>query len=262
LERERVRELLERVARGEWSVDRAVDELRLAPLERLGCATIDLHRAVRCGFPEVIYGPGKTVEEIVEIARRLREAGQSVLVTRVDAEVHAALVQVVPEARYHARPRAVSVREAPSGPGRPGVTVVTAGTADLPVAEEAILTAEMMGNDVRRIVDVGIAGVHRLLEHRDALLESRVIVVVAGMEGALPSLVAGITDCPVIGVPTSTGYGAGARGIAALLAMLNSCAAGLTVVNIDNGFGAGVAAGLINRVAVDRPSQNSRKNLT
>ena len=247
VERERIRELLGRVSRGESSIQDALDELRLAPLERLGFATVDLQRAVRCGFPEVIYGPGKTTEEIVEIARRLHEAGQTVLVTRVDAEVHRALARLVPEAEYHARARAVTVRRPGADEGRPGVTVVTAGTADRAVAEEAIVTADLMGNAVHAIFDVGIAGLHRVLEHREALLGSRVIVVVAGMEGALPSLVAGLTDCPVIGVPTSTGYGAGAKGEAALLAMLNSCAAGLTVVNIDNGFGGGFAAGLINR---------------
>ena len=247
MDRDKIRKLLESVSRGESSVEAALGELRLAPLERLGFATVDLHRAVRRGFPEVIYGPGKTTEEIVEIARSLYEAGQTVLVTRVGPEVHEAVAQLASGAEYHPRARAVTIRSATADPARPGVSVVTAGTSDRGVAEEAIVTAEIMGNEVRRIFDVGIAGVHRLLEHRDAMLNSRVIVAVAGMEGALPSIVAGITDCPVIGVPTSIGYGAGARGEAALLAMLNSCSAGLTVVNIDNGFGAGYAAALINR---------------
>jgi NCAIR mutase (PurE)-related protein len=251
VDREKIRKVLESVSSGEASVEAALDELRLAPLERLEFATVDLHRALRRGFPEVIYGPGKTTEEIVEIARCLYEAGQTVLVTRVDPEVHEAMIQLAPEAEYHPRARAVTIRSTTPSPARPGVSVVTAGTSDRGVADEAIVTAEIMGNEVRRIFDVGIAGVHRLLEHRDAILNSRVIVAVAGMEGALPSIVAGITDCPVIGVPTSVGYGAGAKGEAALLAMLNSCSAGLTVVNIDNGFGAGYAAALINRERPD-----------
>jgi NCAIR mutase (PurE)-related protein len=247
VDREKIRKLLERVSRGESSVASALDELRLEPVERLEFASVDLHRAVRRGFPEVIYGPGKTTDEIVEIARRLHGAGQAVLVTRVGPEVHEGLLQIAAEAEYHPRARAATIRSTTADPARPGITVITAGSSDRNVAEEAIVTAELMGNEVRRVFDVGIAGIHRLLEHREALLSSRVIVAVAGMEGALPSIVAGLTDCPVIGVPTSTGYGAGARGEAALLAMLNSCSAGLTVVNIDNGFGAGYAAGLVNR---------------
>jgi NCAIR mutase (PurE)-related protein len=252
MDRERVKQLLTRVQAAEVSIDEALDELRLAHVDQLGFATVDLHRAMRRGFPEVIFGPGKTTEETVEIARRLHGAGQTVLVTRVGPEVHAALRKLAPEAVYHPRARAVSIRSGEAGKARPGVTVMTAGTSDRGVADEAIVTAELMGNEVRKIFDVGVAGVHRLLEHREALVQSKVIVVVAGMDGALPTLVAGLTGCPVIGVPTSTGYGAGAKGQAALLAMLNSCAAGLTVVNIDNGFGAGYAAGLINRAREDR----------
>jgi NCAIR mutase (PurE)-related protein len=247
MDRERVKQLLKRVKADEVSVEEALDELRLSHVDQLGFATVDLHRAMRRGFPEVIFGPGKTTEEIVEIAKRLRAAGQTVLVTRVGPEVHAALAKLAPEAVHHPRARAVSIRAGEAGKARPGVTVMTAGTSDRGVADEAIVTAELMGNEVRKIFDVGVAGVHRLLEHREALVQSNVIVVVAGMDGALPSLVGGLTGCPVIGVPTSTGYGAGAKGEAALLAMLNSCASGLTVVNIDNGFGAGYAAGLINK---------------
>jgi NCAIR mutase (PurE)-related protein len=247
MDREEIRRLLERVRDGNLDVEGALDEMRLAPVARLAFATVDLHRAVRCGFPEVVFGPGKSADEIVDIAKHLREAGQAVLVTRVGPEVHAAVERAIPGAVYHERARAVTVPREGTGPRRPGVTVITAGTTDRDVAEEAVVAAEMMGNQARTIFDVGLAGVHRLLEHKDALLRSNVIVVVAGMEGALPSLVAGLTDCPVIGVPTSTGYGAGAKGEAALLAMLNSCAPGLTVVNIDNGFGAGCAAGRINR---------------
>ena len=249
MERERIRDLLERVSRGKATIDEALNELRLAPLDGLGFANVDLHRALRCGFPEVIYGPGKTTEEIVEIAGRLRDAEQPVLITRVGPEVHEALASKAPAAVYHPRARLVTLRMGAPDDPRPGVTVVSAGTSDRAVAEEAIVTAEFMGNEVQTIFDVGIAGLHRLLEYREALFGSRVIVAVAGMEGALPSLVAGLTTCPVIGVPTSIGYGAGAKGEAALLAMLNSCASGLTVVNIDNGFGAGYAAAMINRLA-------------
>jgi NCAIR mutase (PurE)-related protein len=247
VERDEIRQILRSVSEGGLEVEAALDRLRLLPLEKLGFATVDLHRAVRRGFPEVIFGPGKNVEEIVGIARRMAEARQTVLVTRVGPEVHAALLGVDSRAVYHERARAVTVACGPSRAPKPGITLFTAGTSDRGVAEEAIVTAEAMGNEVRRAFDVGVAGVHRLLEHHETLLESNVVVVVAGMEGALPSVVAGMTDCPVIGVPTSTGYGVGAKGEAALLAMLNSCAAGLTVVNIDNGFGAGYAAALINR---------------
>jgi NCAIR mutase (PurE)-related protein len=262
VDRERIKQLLERLRSGELSVDEALDELRLVPFERLGFANVDLHRAVRRGFPEVIFGPGKRPEEILEIAKRLRAAGQAVLVTRVGPEVHTVLAGSDPDAVYHPLARAVTIRADKTGEGRPGVTVLTAGTSDRGVAEEAIVTAEIMGNEVQRAFDVGIAGVHRLLEHRELLLQSRVIVAVAGMEGALPSLVAGLTDCPVIGVPTSTGYGAGSKGEAALLAMLNSCAAGLTVVNIDNGFGAGYAAAMINRPRKIDPKKEPRKSGT
>jgi hypothetical protein len=247
VERDEIRRILRSVREGGLAIEEALDRLRLLPLERLGFATLDLQRAVRRGFPEVIFGPGKDVDEIVGIAGRMVEARQTVLVTRVGPEVHEALQELDSRAVYHPKARAVTLPCGPSRTPKPGISVFTAGTSDRGVAEEAIVTAEAMGNEVRRAFDVGIAGLHRLLEHREALLESNVVVVVAGMEGALPSLVAGLTDCPVIGVPTSTGYGLGAKGEAALMAMLNSCAAGLTVVNIDNGFGAGYAAALINR---------------
>lgn len=245
--REQIETLLEQVRQGELSVEKAGDQLRLSPLAELGFAMVDLQRALRRGFPEVVYGPGKTTAEISEIAQRLYNAGQPLLITRVGPVVHAAVQKFAKDAAYHSIARAVTARSGKSTKGRPGVTVMTAGTSDRSVAEEAIVTAEMMGCQVRKVFDVGIAGVHRLLGQREALLESRVIIVVAGMEGALPSLVAGLTDCPVIGVPTSAGYGVGGQGIAALLAMLSSCAGGLTVVNVDNGFGAGYAAALINR---------------
>lgn len=247
MDRERLRALLGRVRAGTLDVDGALEALRVEPLERLGFATLDLHRAVRRGFPEVVYGPGKSAEQIATIVERLAAASQTVLVTRVDEEVFDAVRATVTDATYHPVPRAITVRRGRSRRGRPGVVVVTAGTSDLPVAEEAALTAELMGQQVERLVDVGVAGLHRLAAHAESLLRARVLVVVAGMEGALPSVVAGLTDRPVIGVPTSSGYGAGSGGQAALLAMLNSCAGGLTVVNIDNGFGAGFAAALINR---------------
>jgi hypothetical protein len=248
MEREALRRLLRQVRAGSISPDQAVDALRRGPVDDLAFASLDLHRAVRRGFPEVVYGAGKTVAQIVAIVDRLQAAKQTVIVTRVGPEVHAAVARRYPRAHWHPEARIISVRSAGSRPAqRPGIAVVCAGTSDIPVAEEAAVTAELMGNRVERVHDVGVAGLHRIMAHRETLLAARVLVVVAGMEGALPSVVAGLTDCPVIGVPTSVGYGAGAGGQAALLAMLNSCAGGLTVVNIDNGFGAGLAAALINR---------------
>jgi NCAIR mutase (PurE)-related protein len=250
VERSELRKLLKQVRSGKLGVESALDELRTDPVKQLGFATIDLHRAVRRGFPEVVYGPGKTPDQIVDIIAALRAAGQRVLVTRVDPQVYEQLQdRLDKEARYHPTARALVVGRSARGKGRTGVVVITGGTADQPVAEEAALTAELMGNRVQRIFDVGVAGIHRLLAHHETLVAARVIVAVAGMDGVLPTAVAGITDCPVIGVPTSVGYGLGARGEAALMTMLNSCAAGLTVVNIDNGFGAGYAAGVINRRA-------------
>ena len=247
LDRDRLRKLLRQVRQGKLGIEEALQQLRHDPVVDLGFARLDLHRAVRRGFPEVIFGPGKTTEQILTLARHLRDAGQTVMVTRVGPEVHEALVGTFPRAEYHAAARIVVVRNAGRRAARPGVVVVGAGTSDIPVCEEAAVTAETMGNRVTRVHDVGISGLHRLAEHLKTLQKARVIVVVAGMEGALPSVVAGLTDCPVIAVPTSVGCGAGGGGQAALLAMLNSCAAGLTVVNIDNGFGAGYAASLINR---------------
>jgi NCAIR mutase (PurE)-related protein len=247
MDRDRMKKLLNAVRAKKIGVAEAMDQLRGMPLDDLGFAKVDLHRAVRRGFPEVVYGEGKTLEQIVAIVGRLMRAKQTVLVTRVDSDVYEAVAEIAPKAEFHQHARAVVVRAGRRKAGRSGVVVIAAGTADLPAAEEAALTAELMGNRVERIHDVGVAGIHRLTPHRETLLKARVIIVVAGMEGALPSVIAGLTDCPVVGVPTSTGYGAGGEGEAALLAMLNSCAAGLTVVNIDNGFGAGYAAALINR---------------
>jgi len=203
----------------------------------------------------VIYGAGKTVEQIEAIMRSLHAARQTVLVTRVGPEVHRALARAFPRLEHHPTARALVLPAGRRRPGRRGIVVMSAGTSDLPVAEEAALTATVMGHEVRRVYDVGVAGLHRLMIHREAMSSARVIVVVAGMEGALPSVVAGLVDCPVIGVPTSTGYGTGAGGWAALMAMLNSCASGVAVVNIDNGFGAGCLAALINRGRVSKATK-------
>ncbi|HXV74850.1 MAG TPA: nickel pincer cofactor biosynthesis protein LarB [Candidatus Polarisedimenticolaceae bacterium] len=266
MERDALEKMLRRVRAGRLSVRQALDELATFPIADLGFATVDTHRALRRGFPEVVYGPGKTAEQIAAIVRSIDACGQTALVTRVDPEIAREVIERQPELRYLELPRALVLERRRRRGGRPGVVVVTAGTSDLPVAEEAALTAELMGERVERIRDVGVAGLHRLTRHRATLAAARVIVAVAGMEGALPSVVAGLTDCPVIGVPTSTGYGAGAGGQAALLAMLNSCASGLTVVNIDNGFGAGFAASLINRRSKikrkNTPTRHTRKNNT
>ena len=242
-------ELLARVQGGELTVDAALEALRDFPFADLTFAKPDLHRALRTGLPEVIFGAGKSAAEIAAIAARLAEHGQNVLVTRLDAAHAEELVRLAPEFSYHPEAR-VAVRRV--GPvevtGKGTILVVTAGTADGAVAEEAAWTAELAGNTVERLYDVGVAGIHRLLERRDRLTAARVLIVVAGMEGALPSVVGGLVDKPVIAVPTSVGYGASFGGLAALLAMLNSCAAGVTVVNIDNGFGAAVAASRINHL--------------
>ncbi len=245
---QRLKELLENVRAGTLSADEALEQLKALPFEDLGFAKVDHHRALRTGFPEVIFGAGKSSDHIVEIARRLTDAGHNVLVTRLDPEQAAVVRSVFPNAQYNVVGRIASILgAAPRRVGKGAVLVVAAGTADLPVAEEAAVTAEVMGNAVERLHDVGISGIHRLLAYREQLRAATVLIVVAGMEGALPSVVAGLVDRPVIAVPTSIGYGASFGGLAALLAMLNSCAAGVTVVNIDNGFGAAVAASLINR---------------
>jgi NCAIR mutase (PurE)-related protein len=246
-----LREILEGVRTGSLHPDEAHAEvlaaLREQPFEDLGFARVDHHRAVRQGFPEVILGIGKTAEQIAAIAARIVTSDRPLLVTRATEAAYEAVRAAVPEAEYHATARTISVRrEVPMGRGT--VAVVSAGTSDLPVAEEAAVTATVMGNDVQRIYDVGVAGIHRLLRERDRLGRARVLVVVAGMEGALPSVVAGLVHVPVIAVPTSIGYGASFGGLAALLGMLNSCANGVSVVNIDNGFGAGCIASMINHL--------------
>lgn len=238
--------LLSRVKSGAISLDAAASALAAAPFEDLGFAKVDGHREIRCGFPEVVYCEGKTPAEVGAIAERLLRSGARLLATRAGADHFDAVRRLFPEAEYHERSRIVTVRRgrAPREKGR--VLVLSAGTADIPVAEEALLTAKMMGARAEPIYDVGVAGIHRLLHHGRTLRAARVLVVVAGMDGALPSVVGGLVERPVIAVPTSVGYGASFGGVAALLTMLNSCAAGVSVVNIDNGFGAGYLAALIN----------------
>ncbi len=246
MDRARLANLLAAVQRGACSIDDALDRLRTLPFEDLGFARLDHHRSLRNGFPEVVFGAGKTTEQVVAIARQLAAAGGNVLVTRLEPDAGAALVDAVEGFAYHPLPRVAVRRVHPSAPDAPGpVLVVSAGTADLSVAEEAAITAELMGTRVERLYDVGVSGLHRLLAARDTLWRAQVLIVVAGMEGALPSVVGGLVDRPVIAVPTSVGYGASMGGLAALLGMLNTCAAGVVVVNIDNGFGAAAAAARI-----------------
>ncbi len=229
------------------SLEDALAQLAHLPYEELGFAKIDHHRALRTGFPEVVFGPGKTAEQIAAITERLASASDRVLVTKVAPECFDAVRERLPEAEYHPIARAITIDRLRGAPSRPGIMVISGGTSDIPIAEEAAITAELMGNAVERSYDVGVAGVHRLLDHLPRLRQARVVVAVAGMEGALPSVVSGLISVPVIAVPTSVGYGASFGGLAPLLAMLNSCAAGVSVVNIDNGFGAGYLAALINR---------------
>ncbi|MEI7436216.1 MAG: nickel pincer cofactor biosynthesis protein LarB [bacterium] len=239
--------LLDLVANGQLSPDEARRQIEGAGERHVGYARIDTDRLRRCGLPEAIFSPGKTVEQIVGILHTMRGAGQNGMATRVSQEQATAIGKAIPEVVYHHDARIITLDTVPLPPPTGLVAVVCAGTSDIPVAAEAALTAERMGAHVEPLYDVGVAGLHRLLRHVDALRAARVVVVVAGMEGALPSVVGGLLDRPLIAVPTSIGYGAGQGGFAALLAMLNSCVPGITVVNIDNGFGAGVAAALINR---------------
>lgn len=229
-------------------MDQALQSLRDLPYEALGFAELDHHRSLRTGFPEVVLGEGKTSEQVAAIAERLMEKSGQLLVTRVERECFEAVQARVPQAVYHAEARAITARQGEAAHVA-GVAVLCAGTADIPVAEEAAITAEMAGSAVDRYYDVGVAGLHRLLDKLPLLQQANALVVVAGMEGALPSVVAGLVAAPIIAVPTSIGYGASFRGLAPLLAMLNSCAPGVAVVNIDNGFGAGYLAGVINRLA-------------
>jgi len=249
MERKKIEELLRAVAAGEVAVDEAMERLRRLPYEDLGFARIDTHRSLRAGFPEVILCQGKTAEQVAIIAERMAESGATVLATRADEAVYGAVRKKCPTATYNREARALVVpgETAPEPRGR--VLVLSAGTADIPVAEEAAMVAELAGCRVERVYDVGVAGIHRLLDKLDSIHKADSIVVGAGMEGALASVVAGLGGGPVVAVPTSVGYGASFAGIAPLLTMLNSCAGGVVVVNIDNGFGAGYAAALIARRA-------------
>jgi pyridinium-3,5-biscarboxylic acid mononucleotide synthase len=245
---ESIRKLFQQVRGGELSPDDAVDRLRHLPFEDLGFAKVDHHRALRAGMPEVIFGQGKTPAHLAGIFSRLAKHGGNVLATRADQKQFAAVKKKVRAAEYRELARAIVLKRDGHAYGKGIVAVVSAGTSDIPVAEEALVTAEMMGNAVQHFYDVGVAGIHRLLAQRAALTKARVVIVCAGMEGALPSVVGGLVGVPVIAVPTSVGYGASFKGLTALLGMLNSCASNVSVVNIDNGFGAGYVASLINRL--------------
>ncbi len=250
--------LLEQFRAGGISREKVLHAFQAAPVVDLGFAQVDTHRALRKGFPEVIFGSGKTPEQVVKIAARLLEREQRILVTRINADHARALRRKFKHAVHHANARCVTIQKKAQRP-RPGtIAVVSAGTSDLPIAEEAAVTAEIMGNRVERVSDVGVAGLHRIFSRLELIQSANVIIVVAGMEGALPSVVAGLVSKPVIAVPTSIGYGASFGGLAALLGMLNSCGSGVTVVNIDNGFGAGYAASQINALADEAPAKINR----
>ena len=245
---EEIKSVLEAYRNGRLSMDDAVERFRTLPFEDLDFANVDHHRVVRQGYPEVVFGAGKTDDEVVEIVRAMLPHEHNVLVTRTNPIVAERLRTLEPQARFHERSRALAIIRDRTVQGRGTVMVVSAGTSDLPVAEEAVVTLETMGHTVDSLYDVGVAGLHRLLDRGERLRQARVLIVVAGMEGALPSVVGGLVAVPVVAVPTSVGYGASFGGVAALLGMLNSCASNVAVVNIDNGFGAGVVAGLINRL--------------
>ena len=248
MNQEHTRSLLEAVAAGTVSVEDALGKLKREPFEDLGFAKLDHHRALRQGVAEVIYGAGKTPRQIVDITAALRKSGQeTVLITRLSPEAAAEVGEEHP-LTYHEMGRLGIVGPMPEPDGIGTIVVATGGTSDMPVAEEAAITAEVLGNRVVRLYDIGVAGIHRMLGHMEQLQNARVIIAVAGMEGALTSVIGGLVSCPVIGVPTSVGYGASFGGVAALLAMLNSCASGVSVVNIDNGFGAGFLASRINHM--------------
>ena len=243
-----LQDLLERVQQGKVRVEKALQELKTLPYEEIDCATIDHHRALRQGTPETIFGSGKTPAQVISIMKRMQTQKNNILVTRLDKEKALPIKRAFPKGRYYPQSRVLTLLNHPIKiTGRGTILVVCAGTSDIPVAEEAILTAQIMGNRVEHLYDVGVAGIHRLMSQRERLMAAHVIIVIAGMEGALPSVVGGLVDRPVIAVPTSVGYGSNFGGITALLAMLNSCASGITVVNIDNGYGAAFAASLINK---------------
>lgn len=249
MDRERLKSLLEQLKKGDMEVEDCVELLSHLPFEDIGCAKMDYHRHLRKGLPEVIYGEGKTEEELLEIVRSLYQKAENILITRISQDKASKLMEAFPEGNYYHRSRIfMLLRCRPEKRGKGEVLVISAGTSDLPVAEEAVLTLRFLGHEADLIQDVGVAGIHRLFAHLKRIREARVIIVVAGMEGALPSVVAGLVSVPVIAVPTSVGYGASFGGLSALLTMLNSCAQGVAVVNIDNGFGAGYLAAVINNL--------------
>jgi NCAIR mutase (PurE)-related protein len=245
---DQIRKILEQYKAGTLSPDDALHRLRALPFEDLGFANIDHHRTLRQGFPEVVFGLGKTVDQVGKIVESMHKHNHNILVTRTTSAHFDRVKQIAPEAEFHEGARAIVVQKDAKVLGKGTVMVVSAGTSDMAVAEEAVVTLKVMGNEIDSLYDVGVAGLHRLLDRRERLAEARVVIVVAGMEGALPSVVGGLVSAPVIAVPTSVGYGASFNGVAALLGMLNSCASNVTVVNIDNGYGAAVVASLINRL--------------
>ena len=243
-----IKKLFQQVKKGTLSPDEAAQQLRHMPFEDLGFANIDHHRSLRAGMAEVIFGPGKEPLQLAAIFARLAECGNNVLATRVTDEQFRAVKRRCRKAEFHLLARCITLRQDETVRGKGNIVVVSAGTSDIPIAEEALVTAHIMGNEVQHLYDVGVAGIHRLLARKDVLTKARVVIVCAGMEGALPSVVGGLVGVPVIAVPTSVGYGASYKGLTALLGMLNSCASNVTVVNIDNGFGAGYVASIINRL--------------
>ncbi len=245
---DQIRALLDNFKSGAVSSEEVLQRLRSLPFEDLGFANIDHHRSLRQGFPEVVFGAGKTPEQVVGIVEAMNRHEHNILVTRTTLETFKQVKQAIPAAEYRETARAIVIQKDDRVTGKGRILLATAGTADLPVAEEAAVTARIMGNTVDTLYDVGVAGIHRLLDRRQKLLDARVVIVVAGMDGALPSVVGGLVAAPVIAVPTSVGYGASFHGVSALLTMLNSCASNVTVVNIDNGYGAAVVASLINRL--------------
>ena len=248
MDRTGIEALLNEVREGRTGVDQALDRLRNLPFEDLGFAKLDHHRALRTGMPEVIFAAGKTTSQVAEIFLRMALAGGNVLATRSTREMYEAVSVLEPRAEFHETARAITLTQAPAAQGKGTIGVVCAGTSDLPVAEEAAVTARLMGNTVELIADVGVAGIHRLLAQKVSLQSARVLIVCAGMEGALPTVVGGLVNAPVLAVPTSVGYGASFGGVAALLGMLNTCSPNVSVVNIDNGFGAACIASLINHL--------------
>jgi len=259
MEQQKLRSLLEELKQGDCTVDQVIDALKMLPYEPVdGFANLDHHRLLRTGFPEVIFAEGKTPDQVVEIFLRLQHHNQQVLATRVNAEMYSQIQDRLPGASYHPSARVVYIDQDSERIKQPGILVLTAGTSDISVAEEAAITAKLTGNQVERIYDVGVAGLHRLLDHLPHLQKAKVIIVAAGMEGALPSVVGGLVSAPIIAVPTSIGYGASFQGLAALLGMLNSCASGVAVVNIDNGYGVGCLAAKINRLSTVEDEHESR----